>query len=177
MDNDKIDLSEHPSYLASWARADESAGSDESEAVVPGLFGAAWCMLAGTVLAVVLWRLGFRAPVGAAAMSGGAVLLYTRLAGQAPKRGLAPLLLLIGTGMVLTFFAVVVSDGWVTYTILYDLVELPISRIDFIRSMILRHELLENYRWMFVQLLACTAGGAGAALWWVRRRPQDPVVV
>jgi len=68
-------------------------------------------VVAGIVLTVVIWRLGFIASITSFALAGGAVFLYDKGAGTVPRKGLIPLVLLILAGVVASFFAVIGSDA------------------------------------------------------------------
>lgn len=64
----------------------------------------------GMAVAVVVWELGFIASISSFVIAGAAAALYTRGATQAPNRGLVPLVLVVLTGVALSFFAIVAAD-------------------------------------------------------------------
>jgi hypothetical protein len=64
---------------------------------------------------VLVWQLGFIASITSFAIAAGASYLYVRGAGTAPRAGLVPLILVILTGVVLSFLAVVAADAVAYY--------------------------------------------------------------
>ncbi len=84
-------------------------GVAPDERVARGLAVAVLAVLAAGALAVVVWNLGFVASITSALLAIGASVGYTRAAGAAPRRGLAPLVVLIALGVVGTALAFV---GW-----------------------------------------------------------------
>ena len=113
------------------------------EWVVRGLFSAFLAVVAGTVLTVALWQAGYIASISGFVMAAGAVFLYTRAAGGAPRHGLVPLVLLIIAGMSVSFMAVVVSDLWQVYNQLDD--QLFMTRSRFIMDNAFRGDVLAAY--------------------------------
>lgn len=87
-----------------------------ADAVVGGLAFAGIGILAGIIVSVLIWRLGFVASIGSFLMALAAVRLYTKGAGAPPRRGAIALVALICLGIVLSFFACLVSDLWVYYS-------------------------------------------------------------
>ena len=88
------------------------AAAVPSEFVLRGLFFALAAVIAGSVIAVVLWDLNVVASISSFVIALGAVYLYVMGAGAAPRKGLLPLILLIVIGVVVSFFAVVADDLW-----------------------------------------------------------------
>jgi lysylphosphatidylglycerol synthetase-like protein (DUF2156 family) len=91
------------------------SGADQThvevrEQVALGLAAALVAVVLGAVLTVVVWRAGFVASITSFVLAAGAVALYTKAAGSAPRKGLLPLILLIIAGVVLSFLAIVGSD-------------------------------------------------------------------
>lgn len=113
------------------------------EWVLRGLFSAFLAVLAGTALTVVIWRAGYIASISSFLMAAGAVYLYTRAAGGAPRNGLVPLVLLVLGGMVVSFLAIVASDLSQVYGDLGDTVYLSRSR--FIMDNLFRADVLSSY--------------------------------
>ncbi len=114
------------------------------ERVALGLGAAFVGVLLGIGATVVVWRLGYVAAVTGLAISFGAAFLYTTAAGTRPRKGMAALVLLILTGVVAAFFAVVVSDLVDAYDQL-ALAELGIGRFEFIRNNVLNGDVLGAY--------------------------------
>jgi hypothetical protein len=85
------------------------------ERVGRGLLLASLGALAGVVLTVVIWRLGFVASLTSLLLAVGAGWLYVKGAGAPPRKGLVPLLLLILAGVALALLGAVASDIWVAY--------------------------------------------------------------
>lgn len=113
------------------------------ENVARGMFFALGAVVAGVVLTVVLWRLGFIAAITSYVLAAGAIFLYNKGAGTTPKRGLVPVLLLVALGLVIGFFGVVASDAWDAYDKYGD--ALPGSRFSFITDNIFRGEVIKSY--------------------------------
>jgi hypothetical protein len=146
----------------------------EQEAVGRGISAAVAAVLGGIVLIVVIRRYAFEFPVAAAALSGGAVLLYARSAGRAPRRGLVPLLILLVGATVLSFYAVFATDGWMAYDVVSEGMTShgftwPVSRSTYILRAAWNPGMIEGYRDVLLQVTACAVGGAVPAMWWVRR--------
>jgi hypothetical protein len=114
-----------------------------SEFVARGLMFALASVIGGVVLTVVIWRMGFIASITSFALAGGAVFLYDKGAGTAPRKGLIPLVLLIVVGVVAAFFGVVASDAWDVYGQFDGVV--GVSRSSFILDNIFRGEVLREY--------------------------------
>lgn len=136
------------------------------EWVIRGLFSAFLAVVAGTVLTVALWQAGYLAAISGFVMAAGAVFLYTRAAGSAPRHGLVPLVLLIIVGMAAAFLAVVFSDLWQVYSQLDD--QLFMSRSRFIMDNAFAGDVLAAYgkdMVMFAVLGVLGALGTLARLW------------
>lgn len=127
----------HPAYAPRQGQA-----FAHPEAVSLGLVTASVAVLGGIALTVVLWRFGFIASITSFAMALGATSLYTWAAGTAPRRGAAPLLVMIVLGVVVAFFAVVASDLWDVYD---ELHLSTVSRSSFILDNLFRRSLLSEY--------------------------------
>ncbi len=97
-------------------RAPEGPGAQAAEVptefVIRGLFFALFAVVAGSVIAIVLWDLGVVASISSFIIAIGAFYLYVKGAGSAPRKGMVPLLLLILIGVVASFFALVANDLW-----------------------------------------------------------------
>jgi hypothetical protein len=144
------------------------------EAVGRGMAASVTAVLGGIVLIVVIRRYAFEFPVAAAAMSGGAVLLYARSAGRAPRRGLLPLFILLVAATVLSFYAVFATDGWMAYNVVSEGMTShgytwPVSRATYILRAASNPGMIEGYRDVLLQVTACVVVGAFPAMWWVRR--------
>lgn len=138
----------------------EPSTESTSEVVEParervglGLVGALGGVLLGAVLSVVVWELGFIASITSFVMAAGAVYLYGQLAGSPPRRGLAPLLLIIVLGVVGTFFILV---GWDSAKAYDDLTQQygpsQLSKAEFVQDTISDTEILSAYAkdmWLF----------------------------
>lgn len=138
MSNDRLSAAAM-AYLA----PEEATPAQRPEWVLRGLFSAFLAVVAGTALTVALWQAGHLASISGFVMAAGAVFLYTRSAGSAPRNGLVPLVLLIIVGMAASFLAVVVSDLWQVYNQLDDHVFMSRSR--FIMDNAFRGDLLAAY--------------------------------
>ena len=90
--------------------AGEAALPRPTERVALGLLAALGAVAVGVVLTVVIWRAGYVASLTSLVIAVGATMLYTRVAGTNPRRGLIPLIALILIGVAASFFAVVASD-------------------------------------------------------------------
>lgn len=86
------------------------------EHVGRGLLVALAAVLVAGVLAVVVWNLGFIASITSALLAIGASLGYAKAAGAPPRRGIAPLVVLIVLGVVGTALAFVGWDASQYYT-------------------------------------------------------------
>ncbi len=80
------------------------------ESVAQGLALSALVIPVGMIVAGVIGQLGYLASVAGLIVVVGALALYTKGAGAAPRRGVAPLLLLIVVGVVASFLAGLVLD-------------------------------------------------------------------
>jgi hypothetical protein len=79
------------------------------ERVGRGLLFALGAVVAGIVVAVVLWQIGFIASFTSLLLASGAVWLYQKGAGTAPRKGALPLIFLILVGAAL---ALAISMGF-----------------------------------------------------------------
>jgi hypothetical protein len=115
----------------------------QREMIARGLVFSLAAVLGGIALTVVIWRLGFIASITSFALAAGAVFLYVRGAGSVPRKGLAPLVLLILAGVVASFFAVIASDAWDAY----DKFVVPgtQTRWDFLTDNVFRGEVISSY--------------------------------
>jgi hypothetical protein len=114
------------------------------ERVALGLLAALVAVAVGVVLTVVIWRAGYIASITSLAIAIGAVYLYSLAAGSPPRKGLAPVILIVLLGVVLSFFAVVASDLLDAYDKL-GLTASGVSQSDFVRDNIFNAELLKEY--------------------------------
>jgi len=80
------------------------------ERVGRGLLFALGGIVAGTVLALVLWNFGFIASISSFVMAAAAVWLYAKGAGTPPRKGLTAIIGLVALGVILTLFAFVAFD-------------------------------------------------------------------
>jgi len=121
----------------------EPAALPQREMIARGLVFSLLAVVGGIALTVVIWRLGFIASITSFALAAGAVFLYDKGAGATPRKGLAPLVLLILVGVVASFFAVIASDAWDAY----DEFVVPgtITRWDFISDNVFRGEVIGSY--------------------------------
>src|SRR6476620_6182836 len=92
-----------------------TTGQPTQEGVGLGMLGALCGVVLGSVLSVVAWRLGFITAITSFILAAAAVFLYAKLAGAAPRRGLAPLIVLIVVGTVVTFFLFIATDAAKAY--------------------------------------------------------------
>jgi len=117
------------------------------EKVGLGLLAALGGVVGGAVLSVVVWRMGFIASITSFVLAAGAVFLYGKAAGAAPRKGLVPLVLLIVGGVVATFFVLIGYDAAVAY----DEVtagaadQAAMSKSEFVRSAMVDSEVLGAY--------------------------------
>lgn len=81
-----------------------------TEAVGRGLLFSLVAIPVGVAAAVLIWQLGFIASITSFAIAAGAVWLYSRGAGTAPRAGLVPLIAVIITGVVLSLLAIVAAN-------------------------------------------------------------------
>lgn len=117
--------------------------AEPTERVIRGLLAALVAVVLGVALTVVIWRAGYIAAITSLAIAFGASFLYTLAAGKPARRGLVPLIVLILLGVVVSFFAIVVSD----LLDIYD--ELAVSgavgKGEFVRDNMFDTEVLESY--------------------------------
>ncbi|HEY7720204.1 MAG TPA: hypothetical protein VIB11_00075 [Pedococcus sp.] len=117
----RSDAAPYPSSDA-VASAEQSAAAlragvevPPTEAVGRGVLLALLAVPVGVAATVLVWQLGFIASITSFAIAAGASYLYVRGAGTAPRAGLVPLILVILTGVVLSFLAVVAADAVAYY--------------------------------------------------------------
>jgi len=126
--------------------AGETAPPRPTERVALGLLAALGAVAVGVVLTVVIWRAGFVASITSLVIAAGATLLYTRVAGTVPRRGLIPLIALIVVGVVVSFFAVVASDLIDIYDKAVSSGLTPtVSKSTFVRKGLTDSEVLSDY--------------------------------
>lgn len=113
------------------------------ERVVRGLLAASVAVVAGVALTVVIWRLGYVAAITSLAIAFGASFLYTLAAGASPRRGIAPLILLILVGVAASFFAIVVSDLLDAHDELN--LEGLVGKSEFVRANVFEPNVLKTY--------------------------------
>jgi len=118
--------------------------AEPRERVGMGLLAALVAAIGGVVLTVVVWRLGYVASITSLVLAVGATLLYTKVAGAAPSKGLLPLIGIILAGVVASFFAVVASDAWTVFDD-ENLGAVGASRMSFISDVIFNAEVLKGY--------------------------------
>jgi len=142
MSEQNIDASAHAAEPTGEAtQAEITASADER--IMRGLLLALVAVVAGVVLTVAIWRMGYIASITSFAMAAGAVYLYAKGAGTTPRKGLVPLVGLIVVGVVAAFFAVVASDASDVYT--QFAVAGSESRVSFILDNIFRGDVLSDY--------------------------------
>ncbi|QIM22813.1 hypothetical protein G7075_19515 [Phycicoccus sp. HDW14] len=116
------------------------------ENVARGLLVALAAVLVAGVLAVVVWNLGFIASITSAVLAIGASLGYAKAAGAPPRRGIAPLVVLIVLGVVGTALAFVGWDASQYYTEhAAEAAAAGVSRGSFIWENITDGEVLSGY--------------------------------
>lgn len=142
MSNQSYDASAFSANPNSEPATQEVARSGE-ERIARGMLCALLAVVAGAVLTVVIWRLGFIASITSFAMAAGAVYLYSLGAGAAPRKGLVPLVLLIVLGVVVAFFAIVASDASDAYTMFATAASG--TRTTFIMDNMFNGEVLSSY--------------------------------
>ena len=121
-----------------------AASVEPQERVVLGLLASLAAVLVGAVLTVVIWRAGYIASITSFVIAAGAVYLYSRVAGTAPRKGLVPLILVVALGVVVSFFAVVGSDLIDAYDQL-GLAGSGLSKSDFVSDNLFNADLLGEY--------------------------------
>jgi hypothetical protein len=133
----------HPYYQPAPTPPEATVEVRAPERIALGLLAACLAVVVGAVLTVVLWRAGFIASITTFLMAAGASYLYTRAAGAPPRKGLAPLVLLIVLGVAVCFFAVVGSD----LSDVYDRLAGPgsIPKAQFIRENLFTGKVLGSY--------------------------------
>ena len=118
------------------------------ERVVLGLAAALVALLVGAGVTLALWNFGFIASITSFIMAAGATFLYGVAAGAPPRRGVVPLILLVVTGVVATFFLLVGYDAALAYD---DLTAgMPADQIgmgkgEFVRTSTFDGEVLKSY--------------------------------
>lgn len=142
MSDQGYDASAYPASPAS-VPATPDAPPRVEERIARGLLSASLAVVAGAVLTVLIWRLGYIASITSFAMAAGAVWLYALGAGATPRKGLVPLLVLIVVGVVVAFFAVIASDASDVYTRI--VVAGSESRMSFVLNNIFRGDVLREY--------------------------------
>jgi hypothetical protein len=111
-------MTEHtpdPTPDATTAQASPAVPEPARERVGRGMLGALGGVVLGAVLSFVAWRLGFITAITSFILAAAAVFLYAKLAGAPPRRGLAPLIVLVVVGTVVTFFLFIASDAAQAY--------------------------------------------------------------
>jgi hypothetical protein len=84
---------------------------DTPEQVGRGLLLAFGGVIAGIVLAIFLWQMGFVAALTGAVMAYACVWLYTKGAGRSPRKGAIALLVMILIGVLLSLVGAIGSDA------------------------------------------------------------------
>ncbi len=107
---------------------------DVPENIGRGVLFALAALIGGIVLTVILFEAGFLAAISGALMAGGAVFLYDKGAGRAPRRGLVPLVTLIVTALVAGIAAALFVDVYRGYPSLPAELRTVMSRGEFIRE-------------------------------------------
>lgn len=110
-----------------------SVAAPAVEKVGPGLLAASAAIVGGFLLTAVLWRIGFVASFTSYVIAAGAVVLYLKGAGAAPRKGLIPLIVLILLGVVVSFYGAYLSDLMQAYSTL-ELDKAGVSRMQFWRD-------------------------------------------
>jgi hypothetical protein len=90
-----------------WTQAED----DTQEKVGRGLLFALGGVVAGIVLAIFVWQMGFVASLTGAVMAYACVWLYAKGAGQSPRKGAFGLLGLILAGVLLSLVGAIGSDA------------------------------------------------------------------
>ena len=178
MNKDEIDLSAFPSYLGVSAGAEQADDAGPREAVVRGLLAAAMVGLVGVVLGVAVpYVLPVRETFGAATgtlTSGAMVLLYTRAAGAAPRRGLLALVVLLLMILATTFCGMIAAKAWWVYSLMTEDMNLPLtfSRASFVWGAVADPDLSGIVDDILFLLILFSLVGSCLALWQVRRRRE-----
>lgn len=120
--------------------------TEPKERVLLGLLASLLPILAGVAITVAIWRAGYIAAITSFVIAIGAAYIYRAAAGRPPRKGLAPLVVLIVLGVVLSFFAVVASDLWDIYDNAIEAgFEAEVSKATFIREGLTDQEVLREY--------------------------------
>lgn len=120
--------------------------AEPKERVALGLLAALLPIVLGIAVTVAIWRTGYIAAITSFVMAIGAAYVYTAAAGRPARKGLAPLVLLIVLGVVVSFFGIVASDLWDAYDELSALgFDLGDSRVTFIREQLFESTVLREY--------------------------------
>jgi hypothetical protein len=93
--------------VTEWTQPED----DTPEKVGRGLLFALGGVVAGIVLAIFVWQLGFVASLTGAVMAYACVWLYNKGAGRSPRKGAFGLLGLILVGVVLSLVGAIGSDA------------------------------------------------------------------
>ncbi|PKQ31668.1 MAG: hypothetical protein CVT62_07435 [Actinobacteria bacterium HGW-Actinobacteria-2] len=93
--------------VTEWTQPEDNT----EEKVGRGMLFAFAGVIAGIVLAVFLWQMGFVAALTGAVMAYACVWLYGKGAGRTPRKGAIGLLLLILVGVVVSLVAAIASDA------------------------------------------------------------------
>lgn len=118
------------------------------ERVVPGLAAAVLALVVGAGITLAVWNLGFIASITSFVMAAGAVFLYRLAAGAPPRKGIAPLVVLVVAGVVATFFLLVGWDAAEAYDELSVGVpddQLVMGKTEFVRTSMFDGEVLQAY--------------------------------
>ncbi|HXH78819.1 hypothetical protein [Nocardioides sp.] len=120
------------------------------ERVVLGLAAALVGLLVGAGVTLALWNFGFIASITSFIMAAGATFLYGVAAGAPPRRGVVPLILLVVTGVVATFFLLVGYDAALAYDDVTagmpaDQIGMGMGKGEFVRTSIFDGEVLKAY--------------------------------
>lgn len=113
------------------------AEAQPQERVWRGLLASLVAVLAGIVLTVVIWRLGYVAALTSLVIAAGAVYLYSWAAGAPPRKGLGPLIVVVALGVVASDLAEAYDE--------FDLGAAGISKLDFVTDNLFHAEVLREY--------------------------------
>ncbi|MFN8082472.1 MAG: hypothetical protein U0Q19_23200 [Kineosporiaceae bacterium] len=137
-----------------------------AEHVGRGLIAAVGGVLAGVVVTVVLWRLGYVAAISGVVLALASVRLYAAAAGAPPRRGLVPLIGLIVLGAVVSFLAVVANDALDFYGSEH-LAQQGVSRLTFLTDNLSNPSVLGAYGGDMAMFFLFVVLGAGGTIWQV----------
>jgi hypothetical protein len=139
-------------------------GSALPEHVGRGLLLSIGGVVAGVVLTVVIWKMGFVASLAGFAMAVACMKLYELGAGRPAKAGAIPLVALIVAGAVLCMLAVVGSDAADYYDEASAGALTGMSKAEFVRTAMTDGAILKEYLSTFAMMAVFTGLGIFSTL-------------